>query len=197
LRDIDPEVSTAYGGAIDRLEALGAEIAEFSLGEPFEDFVERNGIFIGYEGWRRHGVRINAAPERMNPEVLARFRAGETIAAGDYHVAVLKRDQARMEMAQRMASFDAVLTPTTPIAAIPREDVDEDTLLLTRYTRAVNYFGLCALAVPAALTAGGLPLSVQFIGGPDTEGRILQIGHAFEQARGAFPAPDLSGFKSE
>jgi aspartyl-tRNA(Asn)/glutamyl-tRNA(Gln) amidotransferase subunit A len=52
---------------------------------------------------------------------------------------------------------------------------------------------LCALAVPCGLDSNGLPLSVQFVGGPGSESALINIGIAYEQARGLFPAPDLSG----
>jgi aspartyl-tRNA(Asn)/glutamyl-tRNA(Gln) amidotransferase subunit A len=37
------------------------------------------------------------------------------------------------------------------------------------------------LSVPAAFTAGGLPLGVQIIGKPFAEPEILQFGYALEQ----------------
>ncbi len=93
-----------------------------------------------------------------------------------------------------MEHLDAVLTPTTPSRAIPVHEVDERRLPLSRFTRAVNYLGLCALAVPSGLGRDGLPHSVQFVGKPDSEARLLEIGLTFEQLRGDFPSPDISGF---
>jgi aspartyl-tRNA(Asn)/glutamyl-tRNA(Gln) amidotransferase subunit A len=108
----------------------------------------------------------------------------------------LKREQARNDIASSLEGFDAVLTPTTPITAIPVEDVDENAVPLARFTRFVNYLGLCALSLPAGLDGDGMPISVQLIGRPDSESRLLNIGFACEKARGAFPLPDLAGFES-
>ena len=60
---------------------------------------------------------------------------------------------------------------------------------LSRYTRPINYLGLCALAVPCGFDSNGLPISVQFVGGPGSEAALINIGTAYEQARGPFPAP--------
>jgi aspartyl-tRNA(Asn)/glutamyl-tRNA(Gln) amidotransferase subunit A len=65
---------------------------------------------------------------------------------------------------------------------------------LSRYTRPINYLGLCALAVPCGFDSNGLPISVQFVGGPGSEAALINNGTAYEQARGPFPVPDLSGF---
>ncbi len=44
------------------------------------------------------------------------------------------------------------------------------------------------LTVPMALVKG-MPVGLSFIGPKWSEARLLQLGYAFEQARGAFPAP--------
>ena len=47
------------------------------------------------------------------------------------------------------------------------------------FTRPQNYLGLTALAMPAGLHQG-LPLSVQIIGKPFAERRVLEIGSAYQ-----------------
>jgi aspartyl-tRNA(Asn)/glutamyl-tRNA(Gln) amidotransferase subunit A len=195
LHDVDVDILRAYHDSVDTLVSLGADIREIELAEPFEVSAEKNGLLTAYEGWQIHGERIRAAPELMNPEVLARFRAGEGVTTGQYRTAVAARERDQSEMMARMDGIDALLTPTTPMTATEVDAVDETQSPLTRYTRPVNYFGQCALAVPAGLGANGLPMSVQFIGRPGTETTLFRIGLAFEEARGPFPAPDLSGFE--
>jgi aspartyl-tRNA(Asn)/glutamyl-tRNA(Gln) amidotransferase subunit A len=192
LTDIDPEVRRTYRAAIEQLEHLGVETREFRMGQHFEDLVARNGLFIAYEGWQLHGERIRGAPEKMDPGVLGRFRAGERITETEYVAARKKRALDKQEMLDLMEPVDFILTPTTPMTAIPIEDVDDSILPLNRFTRAVNYFGLCALAVPAGFDADGLPVSVQFIGKPGAEARLMNVGFAYEQSRGPFPGADIS-----
>ena len=89
--------------------------------------------------------------------------------------------------------FDALLTPATPQTAVPLEEVDEDKLPLNRYTRAVNYLGLVALALPVELDEQRLPIGIQLIGLPGSEFSLLELGERFESLRGPFPAPPLCG----
>lgn len=78
----------------------------------------------------------------------------------------------------------ALLTPTTPVPAIPLGEVDQRSLLMSRYTRAVNYLGLCALVVPCGFTQAGLPISLQIICRKYDEKGALRIGWAFENETG-------------
>jgi aspartyl-tRNA(Asn)/glutamyl-tRNA(Gln) amidotransferase subunit A len=194
MADVDADILQAYQDTKDLLVSLGAEVEEFSFDQPFEALAEKIGVLTGYEGWQVHGDRIRAAPDVMDPNVLVRFRAGERISSSRFHAAVLERQRDQTEMLDRLSRIDALLTPTTAITAVEVGDVDEASLLISRYTRPINYLGLCALAVPCGLDSEGLPHSVQFVGKPDSEATLLNIGAAYEQARGPVPGPDMSGF---
>jgi len=53
---------------------------------------------------------------------------------------------------------------------------------LTRFTSPFNLTGLPALSVPCGFTNSGLPVGLQIIAKHWGEAKILQAGHAFEQA---------------
>ena len=57
---------------------------------------------------------------------------------------------------------------------------------------AVNLLGLPALSVPIALSESGMPVSVQLVGRPWEEERLLALGGLLEQARGRFPLAPLA-----
>ena len=73
--------------------------------------------------------------------------------------------------------------PTTQTPAIPIDQADQSGTA-AHFTRAVNYLGLCALAVPDGFTAAGLPLSLQIVCQAGEEAMALRIGWAYEQATG-------------
>jgi aspartyl-tRNA(Asn)/glutamyl-tRNA(Gln) amidotransferase subunit A len=52
------------------------------------------------------------------------------------------------------------------------------------FTRAGNYLGLCAVALPDGFTAGGLPTSLQIVCAGGQEALALRIAWAYEQAAG-------------
>ena len=82
---------------------------------------------------------------------------------------------------------DRAVTPeegTTPIAAptIEGHDAVEQAGRLTRFTAPFNLAGLPALSVPCGFTNEGLPIGLQIISRAWGESKVLNIGHAFEQA---------------
>jgi aspartyl-tRNA(Asn)/glutamyl-tRNA(Gln) amidotransferase subunit A len=191
--DVDADVLAGYDDAIGWLAGAGASLAEFGFAEGLDTYVERMHPIIGHEAWGAHGLRIlQAGADVMDPPVRARFLAGQRVTPPRYRDALRERTGAAAQAAAALAGFDAVLTPATPITAPPLEDVDEDALPLSRYTRVVSYLGLCALAVPAGLGSNGMPVAVQLVGRAGTEERLLALGAALEAQRGPFPAPDLA-----
>ena len=48
-------------------------------------------------------------------------------------------------------------------------------------TRPVNLAGLPALAIPSGTSSEGLPLGTQLIGGPGSEGLLLETGALLER----------------
>ena len=74
-----------------------------------------------------------------------------------------------------------MLTPTTQTAAIPIDQVDQTTTP-AHFTRAGNYLGLCAAAMPNGFARGGLPTSLHVMCAPGQEAMALRIAYAYEQA---------------
>jgi aspartyl-tRNA(Asn)/glutamyl-tRNA(Gln) amidotransferase subunit A len=91
------------------------------------------------------------------------------------------RETVKREFEASLAEIDAMLTPTTPFAAIPLEAIDQKGSP-GRFTRMINALDLCALAVPAGFTRAGLPVSLQVVGKSYDEATVLRIGWAYEQA---------------
>ena len=82
-----------------------------------------------------------------------------------------------------MAGFDAVIMPTSPVAATPILGTPpEHAMLRPRNTMPFNVLGLPAISVPRGFTADGLPVGLQIVGKPFHEAGILGIAHAYEQA---------------
>ena len=80
-----------------------------------------------------------------------------------------------------IAGVDALLTPTTVTAAVPIASIDQNTTPAA-FTRWVNFYDLCAAAVPNGFTAGGLPTSLQIVCRGYEEALALRIGWAYQAA---------------
>ncbi len=81
--------------------------------------------------------------------------------------------------------LDALLTPTTPTSAFEMNALYGDSVLMQyadQLTVPANHAGVPGISLPAGLDAEGLPLAIQLLGPDFSEGTLLRIGRAYEQA---------------
>jgi aspartyl-tRNA(Asn)/glutamyl-tRNA(Gln) amidotransferase subunit A len=190
LAESSPEVRRAYAAAVKQLQAKGAEAVPARPPQPWRDLVGALGTILGYEAAQLHAGLL-AEADRMDPHVARRLRAGLAVTPQAYDAALKQRRQDQDRFDQWLAGLDVILTPATAIAAVPVEEVDEEQLPLSLFTRAINYLDWCAISIPCGLDETGLPLGLQIIAGRGREADLFRIGKAFEAVRGPFPSPDL------
>lgn len=184
------EVLDGYDAALACLEALGAELAVFEAQDSYADLTANCGKLIATEGWYHRG-HLYAQPKLpLDEDVRTRMLAGRDVSAVDYMDLLAARAAGQRVYLDRMAGFDALLTPSMTTCAPLLSEIDQ-AVAPSHFTRHVNYFGMCALSVPSGLSPAGLPTSLQIIARPNDEACALRIGAAYEQARGAFTYPDL------
>ncbi|MDB6452545.1 amidase [Falsirhodobacter sp. 20TX0035] len=184
MEDLEDAPARAFDTACQRLAEAGAHVTRLSF-EPIREAMGFSGALFTAEGYAIWRDRIEAAPERMFPPILERFRAGRDVAAADYidHVRRLKRIQA--EWRAVTAPFDAVILPTSAILPPHAARLMEDAayyarmnLLALRNTRIGNLLGLCALSLPTDTPSCGIMLMCP----PMQEERLLRLGMAAERA---------------
>jgi len=179
--EVAPEILALYDAALAELERRGARLAPFAPPTPFDELSERTGRIIAAEGLAHHGALYRDPSQPMDEDVRARMLAAEGISAVDHLALILDRPVEQARFLAAMRGLDAVLTPTTPIAAPPVTEIDQ-AVSPGRFTRPVNYLGLCALSVPMGATPGGLPGGLQIVARPNAEATALRIGAAVEAA---------------
>lgn len=182
LKGVDPQVLSAYQRTLKEVERMGAHLQTFSMGESMEAYAEKNGLITAHEGWLANLDFIQQHGEKMDPYVLARFMVGAGVSEQDYELMMSERSAQLPNMQNKFSALDAVLTPATPMAAIPVIEVDETQTPFNRFTRAVNYFDLCALVMPNGLTDQGLPIAVQWIASANRDQRLLSMAATYEAA---------------
>jgi aspartyl-tRNA(Asn)/glutamyl-tRNA(Gln) amidotransferase subunit A len=104
---------------------------------------------------------------------------------------LIKRD-----FEQAFEEVDLVLTPATPGPAFRIGDKMDDPVqmwLNDVFTVTANLAGLPGIAVPAGLSAEGLPLGLQLIGRPFDEATVLKGAGVLEQAAGFAARPPFLG----
>jgi aspartyl-tRNA(Asn)/glutamyl-tRNA(Gln) amidotransferase subunit A len=178
---VDREVLAAYDAAVEVLRGRGATIVSVALPNRFADYAAATGRIIGCEGYRFVGHLVDDPSLPTDPHVRPRIQLGRGVSARDYLLALAECQEHRRAFAAATAEVDALLTPTTQTPAIPIDQVDQTTTP-AHFTRAGNYLGLCAAAVPNGFTAGGLPTSLQIMCAPGQEAMALRIAWAYEHA---------------
>ncbi|MBE3578111.1 MAG: Asp-tRNA(Asn)/Glu-tRNA(Gln) amidotransferase subunit GatA [Limnochordales bacterium] len=213
---LDSEVRDAVLAAVRQLEAGGAKVEEVSL--PHTEYAlaayyliapaEASSNLARYDGVR-YGLRAegedvvqlfsNTRSRGFGPEVKRRIMLGTyALSAGYYDAYYLNalrvRTLIRRDFDRVFEKVDVLACPTSPTVAFRLGEKTDDPMqmyLSDIYTVTVNLAGLPALSVPCALNSEGLPIGLQLIGPPLAEGRLLQVGYAYEEARGPFPRPRI------
>jgi aspartyl-tRNA(Asn)/glutamyl-tRNA(Gln) amidotransferase subunit A len=178
-----PAVLAAWTDAAQRLERLGAHIVPARLPEWYFDLARHVGMIIASEAYDLHRDHIEDRGQAINDAVRERVLAAAKLAPGEYAGMLRLMVERRRAFQAWLRDFDALLLPTVAVPALPLDEIDEQAPIPAYLTRAVNYLGLCSLAMPAGLHEG-LPLSVQIVGRPFAERTILEIGKAYQEDTG-------------
>jgi aspartyl-tRNA(Asn)/glutamyl-tRNA(Gln) amidotransferase subunit A len=187
LDDIRNAPLTAYNEALEQLQDAGAIVEKVEAPELSGEngaMATAGPLYPGevYGLWRDV---IEANPDDMYFEILERFRLGSNFSAPDYNSAWSRLEAARQIWNRRMNSFDAVLSPSSPILPPNLDRLNKDSkyyvtenLLTLRNTRVGNLLGLCALTIPTGVPSCGIML----MGAPNSEEALLRVGIAAERA---------------
>jgi len=211
IEGIDPQVRAAIDAAVKQLNSLGAEIVEVSLpsteyavavyyiiatAEASANLARFDGVRYGYRAENPKDVLDlygRTREEGLGPEVKRRIILGTYVLSSGYYDAYYLRAQKvreliRRDFASAFEKVDALISPTSPVAAFTFGERGADPLqmyLADIFTIAANLAGICGISVPcgfAELDGHRLPIGLQLLGKPLDEARILQIAHAYEQS---------------
>jgi len=206
---LDPEVKEKVEAGIAQLERLGCR--RIPLQMPHTDYAiatyyiiataEASSNLARYDGVR-YGLRAPGGTLTemyrqtrelgFGPEVKRRIMLGTyALSAGYYDAYYLRAQSVRALVARDFADafqkVDAIVTPTAPTPAFKLGEKSSDPLemyLADIYTVTGSLAGVPGISVPCGTTKAGLPVGMQIFGPHFGEGCVLQIGQAFEKARG-------------
>lgn len=150
-----------------------------------------------------HDTDLAAVREGRDATGQARYRLRAT-ATPAYVSAAQKIRQAQKDaLAAFFDDHDAILMPITTIPAFAHDHspINKRTITVNgkteRYMSMLNWIALAtslhapALALQAGRTPNGLPVGVQLVGPEDSEGGLLNLALAAEEALGGFHPPPL------
>jgi aspartyl-tRNA(Asn)/glutamyl-tRNA(Gln) amidotransferase subunit A len=204
-----PEIDALWEKGAQWLKAQGAEIVEVSLphtkyalpayyivapAEASSNLARYDGVRFGHRTRGEIGditdLYEKSRAEGFGAEVRRRILIGTYVLSAGYYDAYYARAQKirtliTRDFSEAYKKCDVLLTPATPgpAFAIGEKTSDPVSMYLNDvFTVTVNLAGLPGLAVPAGLTADGLPLGLQIIGKAFDEATVLRAGHAIEKA---------------
>jgi len=130
---------------------------------------------------------------RLLPYVVAWGRQGAAVSGVEAVRGFARTFEMRTAAARLFQSVDALLSPTTPVAAYPADwasPTNDPTRALDpiAFTVGWNMGEQPALSIQCGFTAGGAPIGLQIVGPRFADRFVLQLGKAYENWRGAMPS---------
>lgn len=188
---VDEEIKRAVEKAVRAFERMGLGIEEVTLPH-VEDSVEPSTQIALAEALEYHESQgyFPARASDYGEDVRKRLEMGNAVRAVDYLHAQQTRERVREDFRAAFEQVDAIVAPTTPIAA-PRLGQQTATIgsesesvrgALVRMNRPANFTGFPAISVPCGFTQSGLPIGMALYGPRWGEAKLLRLALLYEQA---------------
>ncbi len=156
---IGEETGRIWQQAVQTLTNAGLKIVRIQLPELSEiSAINQAGGFSPIESYRWHKNLIAVQQEAYDPRVAKRILLGSLASDADYAQLLAHRADWMLRVSHKLSAFDAVLSPTVPIAAPTIDSLASDddeffrvNALLLRNPSIVNLLDGCAIALPPNL----------------------------------------------
>ena len=175
------EVVALVDAAVEYLRDLGAAVVEVELSDPKAAYHATAVMFA--EVAVALGEKIAENPDGFSDNVRQTNERNGRVSAADYIKALAVRRAFCREVDTVMADIDALVTPTSTVAAAPIAEQPADHVR-ERWKNAglFNFTGQPSISIPCGLTEAGLPVGMMITGRRFEDDRVLQIADAYEQA---------------
>ncbi len=195
---VDARVRAVVDGQRSTFESIGCRVDE---AEP--DFTDADEIFKTLRAFAFTtglGPTLEAHREQVKDTILWEIDRGARLSAKAIGLAELKRTELFHRMRTFMDRYEFFVLPTVQV---PPFDVNQpfvteiDGVAMETYIDwmkscyYISVTGHPAISVPAGFTEDGLPIGIQIVGRHQDDFGVLQIGHAFESARGPLRSPSV------
>lgn len=188
LERADEHVATVFEKALSTLKAAGAQIDVIELPEFNQlPYINRKGGLIAAEAWAWHEKHIEQGHDRYDPRVISRILRGREMTASDYIEVMQKRVTWIHAVNRRLAFYDALLMPTSPITAPAISDLQADddayfgaNATILRNPTFINFMDGCGLSIPCH-PKGSAPVGLMVAGPAMHDATILNVGLTVER----------------
>jgi len=178
---LDADVATVVDEALRVLATLTRSQSDVML-------PSTRDITVGAETYAYHEETFGRMSGRYMIPTRRSLQSGANAKAGDYIRARWRLELLRRTIDDAFRGVDLVVLPTrrrtprTVDASIKREETDVPRNPELENTGAFNVYGIPAISIPCGFTSKGLPVGLMIAGPRFSEGKVLALAHAFEQA---------------
>ena len=145
-------------------------------------------INVGAETYAYHEEMYGRMAGRYMIPTRRSLQNGGNAKAGEYIRSHWRLEMLRRTIDETFKNVDVVVLPTrrrtprTVDASIKREETDVPRNPELENTGAFNVYGIPAISIPCGFTTAGLPVGLMIAGPRFSEGKVLALARAFEQA---------------
>lgn len=195
---IDPEIRTAIEAVRRTFESLGGRVDEISLPHVSDGDEPSTTIALAEAThFHRESGWFPPRAAEYGEDVRKRLELGAEVRAADYLAAKEACLRVRREFDAALERVDAIIAPTTPVAAqsiggkMVTIDGKAESIrsALIRLNRPANLTGHPAISIPCGLTRSGMPVGLQLIGRYWDELGLLAIAALFESTQPTLRPP--------
>src|SRR5215472_16726166 len=177
-----PQASQAMQRAVETAakigQAAGAKVSELALSPIVEDAYEAQFTIQDYENIRALAFEYDRHHDRIDPLLRTQLERASAISADEYDAARRLASRGRQLLADAMADYDVILTPSAQGAAPHGFTTTGDPM----FNRLWTLMGAPCVNVTGLSDDNGLPLGVQIVGRFGRDRAALEAALFVEQA---------------
>jgi len=182
----EPAMRERFDADVAILRRAGAAVREPALPAGLDESVPIHRTIMAVEAARSLGPAVGRRPDSVSRVLREFLEEGGRTSSSDYRAALHERARLVDAFSAWATEYDAILTPPA-IGEAPALETTGDPRFCTRWTLT----GAPALVLPTGLGPNGLPLGLQLVSAPETDGRLVAAATWVESRLGFAEAPRL------
>jgi Asp-tRNA(Asn)/Glu-tRNA(Gln) amidotransferase A subunit family amidase len=175
--EASPAMRSAVETAARAAEAAGAKVSDLVLPPLLEQAYAAQFVIQDYETARSLAFEYDRRRDMIDPRLREALESGSRISADDYDAARRAASRGRQVLADAMADYDVILTPSAPGAAPEGFATTGNPM----FNRLWTLMGAPCVNVPG-LSDNSLPLGLQIVGRFGRDRSTLEAAQFVERA---------------
>jgi Asp-tRNA(Asn)/Glu-tRNA(Gln) amidotransferase A subunit family amidase len=182
------EIEQHLDAVADQLRSRGATIVDAEMPADAAAIRKAGEPIMQYEAAQAHAALYAANKAQYRPSIKGLVEAGLSLSENEYQTARAVMRTLRDGMIATLQGFDALLMPVAPATAPAGIESTGNGI----FCAPASFAGLPAISLPSGLASDGMPLAIQLMGAPLTEGQLLNTAAWIEGVLNFTAKPDIA-----